>query len=66
MKTKPNTAQAGAQAERDAVLAYVRRLHLRTPMPSGEFNVTGKIVAWLRERKKRYDARPGGLGRGKK
>lgn len=73
MKTKnTNTALAGAQKERDVFIAMFRRDKLRlekrdsnSQFDSGWHAAASKYLKFGGERKKRYDARPGGLGRGK-
>lgn len=54
---------AGASDERDAVLAYVRRIHSNCIMGHPEYVVTERIIRWLLGRAKRYNKAKGGLGK---
>ena len=59
MKADPKTS-AGARAERKAIRQYIRR-----SIKNGAFwPYSGDtILQWVLDRQKRYDRRPGGLGR---
>lgn len=56
MKTKTYTA--GANAERTAILAHVRRINKGTPC----FHLI-TLVGWLLKRAERCNRKKGGLGR---
>lgn len=57
------TYQAGASHERQAILAYARRLARKFGM--GSCNIAD-IIEWIERRTKRFDAKKGGLGRKRK
>ena len=64
---KKPTLNAGASKERDAILAKVRRdLKHLNPTERAVCMALDHLIDWLLTRKRRYDAKPGGLGRGKK
>ncbi len=60
MTAKASPAKsAGARLERKAMRTYLRRLIKRW----GGSVVAEEALAWVLQRQKRYDKRPGGLGR---
>lgn len=62
MKTKPKpTYNEGANDERDAILAHIRRLH--SHFGTEEWRVKERLIKWLLGRAKRYNAAKGGLGK---
>lgn len=66
MKTKPNTRNQGANDERTAVLAHVRRFYNRKFKNGGAESVLDEwaaLINWLLKRDDRYNRQPGGLGR---
>ena len=52
----------GAQMERRAMRAYLRRQWKYHLNPTTRLTID-RILLWLDGRRKRYDRRPGGLGR---
>jgi len=62
LKPKPKTYHEGANAERTAVLAKVRRMVKEQPTDGTEVYINGTaLVKWLLLRNERYKANPGGL-----
>jgi hypothetical protein len=62
MKRADPLKSKGARLERKAVRAYVRRV-LRHETDAWSASALKMVLRWLAGRQKRYDARPGGLGR---
>lgn len=52
----------GARVERKAIRAYLRRL-LRWTADASRVRAIEDVLKWVLSRQKRYDRRPGGLGR---
>ena len=62
----PPERSDGARRERKAIRSYLRRYahKLKTENPNSEMLFAiGDTLDWLLARSKRYDARPGGLGK---
>lgn len=71
MKRQMETPADGAAAERKAICARITRLlrdidsakHLTNPEKSVAMGYMLDLMYWISQRTKRYNARPGGLGR---
>lgn len=62
-KRAPHERSVGAQMERRAIRAYLRR-ELKGHMGAVHSPIVlERILDWVLIRQKRFDARPGGLGR---
>lgn len=53
----------GARYERAAVRRYLRRRIKRAGVNVIQRDLFGEVLDWVLNRQKRYDAKPGGLGR---
>ena len=60
-----HSAEWGANKERTAILAKVRRMKREKYMPSTDnsFIDSDELIAWLLLRNERYQRRKGGLGK---
>jgi hypothetical protein len=65
--TKPKTYHEGARAERSAFIAKLRR-EVKATKDSNKVWAAAYcwLLTWALDRRKRYEARPGGLGRAAK
>lgn len=61
MTKKPRSFHEGANTERTAVLAYIRRLLRKSPPPVDYQALLTQVEQWIRARSERYRKRPGGL-----
>lgn len=63
LKPKPRTFHDGANTERTAILAKVRRMIKARPMDDGtDIYINGSsLVDWISNRNERYKKNPGGL-----
>ena len=62
MPANPLTSK-GARLERSAFLKKLRNLRADSHAPYTKLYLIDRLVAWILTRRKRYDARKGGLGR---
>jgi hypothetical protein len=62
MKADPKFS-AGAREEREAFHRHFVRIHKKLTEGSVAKGVYEGMIAWTLERKKRYDKKPGGLGK---
>ncbi len=58
----PPERSKGARMERRAFLRYLRR-QLRQAGTEEARSAISQAVAWVLDRRRRYESRPGGLGR---
>lgn len=61
--TKKATQLSGAQKERDAILAHVRLVRLVFNPTGVTYGTLDELILWLKGRTKRFNAKPGGLGK---
>lgn len=65
MSNRPKTPNQGANDERTAILAHLRRLLRRAERTtdSPRMILLAELIGWLQHRNERYNARTRGLGR---
>ena len=67
----PHERSIGAQMERRAFRAYLRRMirdseteaYRNAPVPDTHTDWLREILSWVLSRQKRFDKKPGGLGK---
>lgn len=64
-RTTSKTYQLGASHERQAIKAYMKRTISKMDWDNWRSLMT-EAIEWIEERTKRFDAKPGGLGRKRK
>lgn len=65
-RTTSRTYQLGASHERQAFVAYLRRLRCADKTPGDPITMLDMITEWVARRVARFSAKPGGLGRTRK
>ena len=60
---KPKTYTAGANAERTAIIAKVKRTRNKCEAGSNPRLILDNLLDWLSERDSRYNKKKGGVGK---